>query len=72
MPVGHSNDSAAIGLGKSSYVHDGHLAYTARDESLAGDSTTALPQQGNLSVSPLVHWPEVSSSYSSVAGKEFD
>nr|GMD97937.1 serine/arginine repetitive matrix protein 1 isoform X1 [Ipomoea batatas] len=70
MPVGHSNDSAAIGLGKSSYVHDGHLAYTARDESLAGDSTTALPQQGNLSVSPLVHWPEVSSSYSSVAGEE--
>ncbi|XP_019166599.1 PREDICTED: uncharacterized protein LOC109162332 [Ipomoea nil] len=70
IPGGHSNESAAIGLGKSSYVHDGHLAYTARDESLAGDSTSALPQQGNLSVSPLVHWPEVSSSYSSVAGEE--
>ncbi|CAH9131981.1 unnamed protein product [Cuscuta epithymum] len=63
VPIGHSQ--------KSSYIHhDEHLSYTDRDGSLAGDPTSALPQQGNLSVSPLVHWPEVPSSYSSIGGEE--
>ncbi|MCD7465360.1 hypothetical protein HAX54_001167 [Datura stramonium] len=63
---GHSQEPSFFSSGQSPYV----LPYTARDGNFAGDSVASFPQQGNSSISPLVHQQEVPSSYSSIAGKE--
>ncbi|TMX02176.1 hypothetical protein EJD97_022480 [Solanum chilense] len=63
---GHSQEPSFFSPGQSPYV----LPYTARDGNFTGDSVASFPQQGNSSISPLVHQQEVPSSYSSIAGKE--
>ncbi|XP_060214012.1 uncharacterized protein LOC132641136 isoform X2 [Lycium barbarum] len=63
---GYSQELSFFSSGQSPYV----LPYTARDENFTGDSVASFPQQGNSSISPLVHQQEVPSSYSSIAGKE--
>ncbi|XP_057948350.1 uncharacterized protein LOC131144024 [Malania oleifera] len=67
--VAHLQESTSIAPG-SSYVPDGHLPYTVRDGTLAGESSALFPRQESLPTSPSVHQQEVPSSYSSVAGKE--
>ncbi|KAF3659542.1 hypothetical protein FXO38_12584 [Capsicum annuum] len=63
---GHLQGPSFFSSGQSPYV----LPYTARDGNFTGDSVASFPQQGNSSISPLVHQQEVPSSYSSITGKE--
>ncbi|XP_057496206.1 uncharacterized protein LOC130781149 isoform X2 [Actinidia eriantha] len=61
-------ESASISSGLSSFVPDEHVAYTARDGILAGDSTAVFHHQESSPTSSSVHLQEVPSSYSSVTG----
>ncbi|GFY88233.1 cyclin-like protein [Actinidia rufa] len=67
-PIVHLQESASISSGQSSFVSDEHVAYTARDGILAGDSTAVFHHQESSPTSSSVHLQEVPSSYSSVTG----
>ncbi|KAJ7943698.1 Cyclin-related, putative isoform 3 [Quillaja saponaria] len=66
----HSQEAASINSEPSSYVPDGHILYTVRDGTMAGDTTTAFQHHGHLPTSSSVLQQEVPSTYSSVTGEK--
>lgn len=64
-PVAHMQEASSFSSG---YVSDGHLPYSARDGTSAGDSAVAFPHQETSPTSLSVHRQEVKKRQGSRTG----